>query len=710
MPKFKITDKQTGKSLIVSSQNDSPPTHDQAEKLFAKAGLRDQKSMVPSINTPVQNAQDLKRAMAQKASTPVSEASRLIEAQDRRKREQIEFGATAGSLAVAPLTGGLPFILRLLGQTAAATGGASLVRKYLGENITSDTVKEDLFREGAYQLGGEAITGIAGKVIAPFRKTITPESQEALDVVNKHLPPAKNRFLRMLGFKQVGLLPAEFTESKTLDVMQNVTEGSLIGGNKLQAIKELDRPQIISSIMDDMVGQFKHRLNQDELSGAVADVIEGKVNMNRAVSTLLYNNVSALLEEASKRGVFSNRKIININGIQRYLSNTTRVKALRELQLGIEKTKTGESVIDTIFELPNNITYEAAKELRTSLRIMAESAEGSAAKQRAFGTLKQIENLLDSEIENSLRNKVGNIMTSSGFEINPATIWRKANEVYKGQSGKYNDEFIKSILKTPDFRPDMLVDRVFRSYETAQLTKQKVGPKTFDLMGQAWVGRQMKKSLQGGTDVISGDALYNNIFGKGSPFGAFKPKDIKSQLINIFGSKKVSLMERSIKALQIMQKRQGAGVGKVAISLSQPGALFALAVGSDKVLPTVILGGPAFLGHLLTSPVFNKWLQSTAKLPIQSSAFAANMIRLKSILDTERKSYESKKNGSVFENFTPGESRSAINPQFRKGKLNLYKPKREARNLMSSLLPSGQSTITPQSNQPNLEIFKALGR
>jgi hypothetical protein len=596
----------------------------------------------PTGAGPITTGEQLEQLQQQRRIIPTDVPEEIKQLGREKVIEQTpEVLATLGSIVAATRTGGLSLLPRLLVQGGVAgtsrVGGELIKARLLGEDIETSELLKAGGTEVGYEAIGELATGGANKLISPFRKQITEEGRIALDVVNRHLPPAKSKFMRLLGLKEVGVLPAEFTESKTLDILQNITEGSLIGGGSLQLIKDVQRPDIIASIMDDIANQFGAKMTNNEFQQAFGEVIEGKIGMSKAVGEFMFNSVNNLVGDVP---------IINISRLKTRLQNDKMVRALKEINLkGINPNASGINIIRAIEGQPTSMSFEAAKQLKTNIAIMAEAVEGKEAKRRAFAILTGIEKDLDRAIRQGLNQrsfmtpsgtvfKQRPITTASGEEITNkdiAGVYDRANSVWKDKSDRFNTEFLKSMFKVPKHKPEELIDRAFQNFESAKQLKKTFGKRTFDTFSQGWVGKQMKDSLIAGTNIIDPDVLFDKIFGRTSPFGKLDVRNIKPQLTELMGREKVSVLERSIKALQTFKRKQGGGIGKVAISLSQPGALLALAISGPDIVSTTILGGPAVVGRLMTNPLFAKWAQNTAKLSPTSARFTANLIRLRNI-------------------------------------------------------------------------------
>ena len=132
--------------------------------------------------------------------------------------------------------------------------------------------------EGTFEaFGGLAAKGV-GKILAPFKKDVTREAAEVMQYFKDKIKP-------------VVLLPAEATESRTLDLLQNVTEASLIGGNKISKYKN-ERTKFFDDFADSIIDEFGQRTDPSDLGNLFVAAVESKQRVHNNVAKILYNNVS----------------------------------------------------------------------------------------------------------------------------------------------------------------------------------------------------------------------------------------------------------------------------------------------------------------------------------------------------------------------------------------------------------------------------------
>lgn len=176
-------------------------------------------------------------------------------------------GGVAGMLAGGPVGG---VAGSLLGEA-----GQQLTERVLGSPAAPQTSLEAakrLTQEAALGAVGEGVgRGLAKlgtRAAAPFAASIQPEAEAAM------------RFLEPR--TRLPLLPAEATSSRILDILENVSESSLLGGGAIKAFKEKRYAEVFDKIAKEMVDDLGPRLKPDEVGRAVIDTI----SRNKELATI----------------------------------------------------------------------------------------------------------------------------------------------------------------------------------------------------------------------------------------------------------------------------------------------------------------------------------------------------------------------------------------------------------------------------------------
>jgi len=448
--------------------------------------------------------------------------------------------------------------------------------------------------EGAFELGGGLVARGAMKVLAPFAKKMLPEADPAIKLLKDKIKPQ--------------LLPSEATESRFLDVLENVTEGSILGGGKMKQFKLL-REDVLEDISDDFIQQFGKKLSPDEMGEALVSAIEHKQTVHRKVSNSLYNTVSSLSE-----GV-----MVPTTSLKKFSKPLAEVAG--ELE-GIASQNAGDDIISAVTELPDNISFDAAKELRTRLMSKIDEFNVTNKKAPAIGKAKKLIGLIDNEIENALPPEA-------------LGAWRMANDFYKNWQGRYNNIFIRRLLKHADETgqgPQLIGKTIVKpnAVENIKRIKSALSPKEFETVQSFAVQDLYSKSLNAETRMLDGKKLISNLFYKPTGMG-------KNVLSEIFSPAQLDSLNTFGKTLEMAQRRQSEGLGRMWIQLAQ-GTAVATVIGSGVAMDidsefitggaSIILFGPAILGRMMTKPLVVKYLTRGLQLPARSPEVVGIMARL----------------------------------------------------------------------------------
>ena len=206
-------------------------------------------------------------------------------------------GGIAGGVAagVAGVTGLVP----IAGAVSLGAGAGEAFRQ-IGQHLAGslDAPKTSLdaakrigkaaLTEGGFELFGGLVAKGFGKILAPFRKTVTPGLDEAAGQFKDKIQPV--------------LLPSEATESRVLDILGNISEASLIGGNRIADFKTR-RTKFFDEFADSMIDQFGQRTSPDDLGNLFVTALEAKKKVHAEAAGILYNNVEELIEKATIGGM-----------------------------------------------------------------------------------------------------------------------------------------------------------------------------------------------------------------------------------------------------------------------------------------------------------------------------------------------------------------------------------------------------------------------
>jgi len=455
--------------------------------------------------------------------------------------------------------------------------------------------------EAAYELGGQAVARFAGKILAPFAKKVSAEAMQAIDTLKSKIRPA--------------LTPAEATESRALDILENISEASLLGGGKLSAFK-IKRAKVMEDVADDLIDQFGKRVEPDEIGEIFTRTIEGKKDVHKAAANILYNNVEELAKGAT----------VQTAGLKRFAQPL--VDLSKDIA-GIESKNAGDDLMSAVLTLPDAVDFATAKELRSRLISRVDEFSVINKKAPAIGKARKAIEILDNSIGEGLKKH------------NPEAydVWREANKFYKEGQKDFNNTFIRRLIKKGDPSlggdPEAIAKAIFKPGAITNIKRAKaaVDSQTWTQLQSYYVQRLMAQS----TDidgVIKGSRLLSNMFGKAG-MG-------KKTLNEILSPMQLRGIENFATTLKITQSKQAEGLGKMWIQLTQAGAAATLFGMGSTPAAGVIMLGPPVMSRMLLNPTIAKLLSTGYRLPANSpliSGIAARISAAGIKINKERQQY-----------------------------------------------------------------------
>ena len=585
MPKkYIVKDDATGKTVTFMWEGVNPPTEEDFANIFAEA-----QTIQPMQQTPPTSPPPLiPTPPPPSAPSPSIWQSILKGISSQLPRTT---GGILGGIAGAPIA---PPFGTIGGIAAGASFGELLeqARKALFEKGEApQTLPEAAWKAGmagleesAYGLVGGAATKGVGKVLAPFARKVVPEAEGAINFLKTRIQPI--------------LTPSQTTENRVIAALENIAEGSFLGGSRLAKFK-IRRQGVINEIADDIIDAMG-RTNPDDLGEAFIKSVEGRWDaFRKAVTDPIYNTV-----EQISQGVKVSTKSLK--------SFTSTLKTISSDIKRIEAKSAGDDLVNAIAKLPDDIDFVTAKELRS--RLLSRINEFSIINKQApaIGKAKQFIKLIDNEMETSLAKS----------DSNALDIWREANRLYKEGSETFNNTFIRRIIKKadPDFGgdPESVGRLVFRPGAVTNIRRVKaaVDQKTWEQF-QSYITNSLVERSRDAQGNIVGKALNEAMYGK-SGLG-------KQVLSEVFDPTTLKGLDDFANAATRASFEVTGAPGRVWIQLAQAGAAAGLLFsGPSRKVGVVILGGPMVLSRALLNPMINKWLTLGYKLP-PGSVKAGNM-------------------------------------------------------------------------------------
>jgi hypothetical protein len=505
----------------------------------------------------------------------------------------------------------------------------------IGEQIAEETARPKTAGEAAgriglagarqfgFQLGGEAASAFIGKAIIPFRpdrifaKTVTPEAKIAEETLERFMPLKESTLkkiplLRAGAIKEQrfpGTLAAEATDDRTLDILQNVAESSIIGGKSIADYKLL-RIKAVEDMTNDFINKFGRLATSDELAGLFNEVISDRVSVNKAVATVFYNTAEEL----------SGNPMIPTASLKKFAEPLAKVaKALG----GIDAEVAGDDVVSAILKMPDEIPYNYMVDLKSRLFSIKSRLESSIATRKApaIGKTRKLIGLADQAIESVL----------TPINKDALEVFREGNKLVKSRIKVYENQLIKSIIKkaVDNEEPEIIISKIFKPRAISNIRKIKtaVDAPTWTKFKGAYIMDTLDKASPGGE--FNSKAFFNSLFGR----TGMGDKALKE----ILTPEEFVSLKNVATTLNIVGAKQAEGTGKIFIQLSQAGAIFGLASGTPvKKASAMLLFAPAVLGRLFTSPRASRLFKEISKMPTGSPQAIAALGRLSKIaLDIE---------------------------------------------------------------------------
>lgn len=545
-------------------------------------------------------------------------------------------GGIAGGLAVVGAAGagvGLAPVIAGVGVGAAAAEGYNQLGQHLSGSPeapkssieAAQRMGKALLTEAGYEaFGGFAAKGVS-KILAPFSKRMIPEAKEAIAFFKDK-------------FKPILFTSDEATNTRILDIGKNVAESSLIGGGRISDFK-LRRAQFFDDFADSLIDQFGQRLPPDELGDLFVNAIEGRMSAFRTASEVLYNNVSDKIGSEIKRvpvtkevvsdvldasgrpitktvTTFVDKEVSKVNIPTKRLKEFVKPMKIKFKDLSsIEAKNAGDDLVDAVSNLPNTLSFDAMKELRTRFLSRVDEFSVMNKKAPAIGKAKRMINLINESITGVLKEQAPDALED----------WKTANAFYKHGQEQFNNTFIRRLLKFADdtgIGAEAIGPAVFKPGRMSSVRKVKAA-----LPAKEWKKMQgffMWHLLQKSADqegATAGTKLVNNLTGKPGSFGM-------PMLKEILNAEQIKELKTFANALKLAQAKQGAGAGRIFIQLAQFGAAISLATGRFEAASAAIIFGPPVVAKMLLDPRATRLLTEGISISPRSPQAAGLMMRL----------------------------------------------------------------------------------
>ena len=535
-------------------------------------------------------------------------------------------GAAAGGIGAIP--GGVA------GGVLGAMGGqniAEITRPYLTGQPSAPPLESAarIGEAGLYgatgEIGGQVLGAGLKAVAAPLASKLSPLVRPAREAV-----------------PGLALTPAQMTQARGIDILENVAEASLLGGGRLQAFKGRQQ-DLIKTTADALAESFGSQATPVEVGQVFQRSVQKSREAFHAAAKSLYGEVdqltpSPLLPITTTRTVVSPLVDAQGRSIERILSEThlreVGIVDMRPLKTTAQNiltkrgrlpksltSETGQSVLTDLANLPDQTTFANAQLMRSQL------LKGARARDLAdieTGLSKKFAGVLDEAMEGAARSLSGDA----------AEAYRAANAFYRSGVEQFQNKFIQSIVKKT---PEKVAESIFQrgGVTLVRQARAAVDEAAWTEVQGAFLRRTIQNSTDDVTGFLSGRKLQNALFAK---------TGVSTEVLDAaYGNETRRKLQGLVDAIRLTQDRPSEGTGRIFIQLKQAGAATDVAgaaitfgVGFPKTA-AMIMFGPAALSRVFTNPTAIQWLttgltlgpgtEAGARALSQLSAFAFKAAR-----------------------------------------------------------------------------------
>lgn len=519
---------------------------------------------------------------------------------------------TGGPLAEMLGLGGGALLGGASAGPAGAVGGGGLgfaagknIRESMGEALGVERPKGfmeqiaelpgEVATGAAYEAGGQALgAGVSRgieKLFKPAQKAVMPEILEA-----------ERELQRVTG---TGFSPAQKTESRIIDTLEEVAEKSLTGSDRFYKFR-LGQEKAFNNYVDDVVSSINKgglkNLTPEESGILLKNTIEGGTTAFDKTAQALYKNVDDIMQTAT----------VNIAAVKNNAGNF-----VEQLNKGVVPAGKFETVLKNILSKSDAVSFETAQMMRSDLlKVTRQITELIPA--RAEGMAKQLAKNVDMAMEGSANSLGKNALNS----------WRQANKFYKAGKERFNDKFVKSLMGQLEKNPEIVIDKVFQNARPGQIRKIKsfVNEETWQTLKLGYLEKLITTSSS-----VDGAVVGKTFLGK-------LKKASDPALKETFTPQELGRIKMVGKIGNAMQKQTG-GSGGMLIQLSQGGAVLGGAgslvlgepLGVLAASPVFIL--PNVLARIMTHPKYSHWLAQGLKTPAGTAQAVALAAKLTAVIN-----------------------------------------------------------------------------
>ncbi len=481
--------------------------------------------------------------------------------------------------------------------------------------------------EALSQKGGEVGAGLLKGVLSPFGESIKPSAQQAYDRMKGKMPFRKTGpGYPEKASREVPYSPAELTEHKGLDIMENVVEKSLLGTTGWAAHKEM-RDEILTDTANEIREMLGIPLDNDAMGKVLVGIFNKEAKVTTAMTRPLYKQAFKL------DGKKSNVPLKSIRKIAEQHQKTASGKA---------SEWAGDTLAESVAEYPEYVGFQHAHELRK--RLLEEGRQITKAGKGGASPAERLSKLFAKHLDQAIEQEVGHNSPDA------LRMWRRAGAITKERKGKWESDLINGLVRMAD--PDVAGGK--RKYEgvvkaiysppnisNVQEIYSKVDPGTELQLKSYYIQHVLDQARDPATGVYSGKKLKAVL--------DHKNRAQRKVHRTALGDKALRRLDEYADELTTGQDRQAGGLGGMWIQLAQGTAGVTLVGGAAaNLLPesmlsqgkqdagsllaggsAVIIMGPGALAKMLLWPPAHKYLtKGIWKMPEGSIRAGGTMGRI----------------------------------------------------------------------------------
>lgn len=461
-------------------------------------------------------------------------------------------------------------------------------------------------RTGAVgELTGAGLATAAGKILRPFAGKVTSVGREALS---------------KYGFQ---FTPAQVTDSRALDIAENIASGSMFGGGRYHKFLE-SQQHLFDAERARLIDRFGGFRDPEAVGGIIQASRQAGIDRFQQQAAQKYADAAMLAEgvqipmddlvgfaqgELAKRTALPG-EVTGDSGLRllRQVAEAggDEAAAVPQIGTGARAAMAGRPEYADLATLlgqmesgtmATSLSFDQASFFRSELLRLVREREDAPGGQsdRLVGVAKQLVKRLEGAIDAHL---------PEGAKL----AWREANAFYKAGKQRFDTEFLRKLGQKD---PERVVDFIVKGGATTQVraAREAVSP-------QAWKAVQAKT-----VERILTSPKNETLTASGAEAGKALSTLTRPTLREIFPDADHGEVEQMARILDEVQRKKE-GTGKVWIQLTQAGAVANIPAGGKVgAVARATLVAPWLISRLFTSTAGRQWLTTGFGSPAGSPQF-----------------------------------------------------------------------------------------